>query len=246
MNTQTILSFDIETEGLDARTCSCTVVCTYDGKKGNVYHLQKPATNCTCLPPLTPKNVHHHLQCEACSEWHQSNAAALFSAMDRADWLCGFNCIKFDIPFLQARFSIEDERVKMWTRKTLDIFLFVSEVLQTPCQLKRMLAMNGMPSKSGSGKEAIVMAHKGEWNKLASYCMDDARLTHNLTTMPEILVPAYNNTTTVRVHLTANHCWKIVEKPNEFSGGGGNHDKGHRKRPFPRAVYDVPVQSLFQ
>ena len=212
-----VLSFDIETKpiyqndpdpkaGLNPDISEITVVCTYDGTQSRVYHLCKPAKTCVCRRQTKLRD-----ECAACVVYHAENATALFAAMDSADRLCGYNCVRFDIAFLQKKFQLDNDRVSRWVYKCTDLFLFVSEVMGTYCKLDRLLKMNGLQTKSSSGKEAIQMAFSGMWDELADYCSLDAKLTHNLTMLQRIRVPAFGNTTTVVILQQPSHSWTIEQ-----------------------------------
>lgn len=241
-----VLSFDIETKplnefdrnpraGLDPDLSEVTVACTYDGTESVVYHFCKPAKLCTCR-----RRTNRRPKCVACTSFHTENIKALFAAMDAADRLCGYNCIRFDIAFLQRKFMVDNDRVARWVYKCTDLFFFISEVLDTYCKLDRLLRKNGLQTKSGSGKEAITMAFAGRWDDLAAYCSMDAALTYQLTMMPRICVPAYGNTTTVVVDTLM---WDVLP----------DHDARKRKQPSEKAVvfssralYTNMVNSVFE
>lgn len=228
MNLSDCLTFDIETMGLDATKCRPTVACTYDGETTTVYHLLKPADGCAC-PPALQRHTPDSQLCTHCTKWHAANAAALFAALDSSPHLCGYNCIRFDIPFLQQRYALDSARVGRWVAKCVDLFFFVCHVLDVYCKLQRLLEMNGMQSKSASGQSAIAMAECGQWDRLASYCSDDVRLTHHLTAADSIRVPALRNTASMCVRWTAEHSggsrcgqwWSVHPDPDPFGHGAG-------------------------
>lgn len=216
-----MLAFDIETTGLDPSTCvtchkcgypapvTATVACTYDGEKERIYHLMKPSLHshnglCTCECKAMC-SVGRDNQCNVCMKEHMDNLDAFLDALDKADSLCGFNCIRFDIPFLHKRFKLDDARVGSWVAKCTDVFLVIAETLDVWCGLGRLLRLNGLDTKSGTGKAALDMASMGKWDELASYCAKDSKLTYQLTEMAlhsktGIFTPAYANTTMVYLH----------------------------------------------
>ena len=230
--------------GLDGSKCRPTVACTYDGNTTTVYHLLKPADGCTC-PHGLRRHAHDAGLCMPCTKWHAANAASLFTALDKSPFLCGYNCVRFDIPFLQKRYALDDARVGRWVAKCVDLFFFVCHILNVYCKLQRLLEMNGMQSKSASGSSAIAMAEDGRWEALASYCSDDVRLTHHLTALDSIRVPAFKNTASMCIQWQQQHqhgpgappalSWAVVPDPDPFGlrrcvvkrrGRGGQSDGG--------------------
>jgi hypothetical protein len=191
-----MLSFDIETTGLDPFDGYVTVVCTHDANgTSTAYHLCKPVSDehCSCTREHVSQGPGQH-RCRPCQDWHANNLDTLFEALDNAPVLCGYNAIKFDIPYLQAHFAIPSYRVGAWVAKCVDVFFFVSEVLETMCSLNRMCMLNGMANgKTSSGKEAVSMAHEGRWDELERYCIQDAVITRELTSMRRIRAPAFGN-----------------------------------------------------
>ena len=219
-HTHDMLAFDIETTGLNPLECYVTVVCTYDeNKESRVYHLCKPCCGggdenaggkeCSCTPAQVKLGPGEH-RCIPCREWHADNLYRLFAALDDAPVLCGYNAIKFDISFLQTRFGVPSERAGAWAAKCVDIFFFVSEVLETYCSLDRVCGMNGVAGKISSGKEAVSMAHEGQWDKLEKYCTMDAIITMDLTMKRSIRVPAFGNSGEV-----VSIVWVQSESTNE-------------------------------
>jgi len=103
--------------------------------------------------------------------------------------ICGYNCIQFDIPFLCHQFDIPIERSVEWVRKCIDPFPFLSDTLGVYSKLSQLLYLNGMDSKSASGKDAVDMAYAHQWEKLEEYCAKDAKLTWELVKLPKIKIP---------------------------------------------------------
>lgn len=177
-----MLSIDIETTGLSHLTSYATVACTHDGTGGVCYHLCRPPDEgCTCAGVGPPGED----RCKACRDYHSSNAAALFEALDNAGTICGFNCLRFDIPYLQGKFSLDNGRVGRWAAKTIDLFLLISESFDVFCSLDRALALNGLPRKTGTGAHAVQLAMDARWDDLAEYCMEVKPLLTPHTHSPE-------------------------------------------------------------
>lgn len=160
-----MLSLDIETTDIDPKVSQATVACTYDGTTPKSYHFMKSG------------------------EDHAQNAENLFLELDKAESICGYNCIRFDIPYLQNKYEIDEKRVEKWIAKCIDPFPFLVDELGTYCKLSVLLSMNGMQSKSASGKDAIDMANNQDWENLEKYCARDAKLTWELLNLPKIKVP---------------------------------------------------------
>ena len=79
--TAKMLSFDIETEGLDSSTCRIVVACVYDPDRG----IRR------CFNFLADESK------------FESEKAEFVRCLDEADTLCSFNGVRFDIPFIAAR-----------------------------------------------------------------------------------------------------------------------------------------------
>jgi hypothetical protein len=103
--------------------------------------------------------------------------------MDDAPLLCAFNGVRFDLPFLARRWGIPDERVGGWVRKMVDPFEACKLALNRTFSLNKLLVANGLPVKTGSGLEAVRMAHEKRWGELAEYCMHDTKMTHAAVTL---------------------------------------------------------------
>lgn len=115
-----MLCFDIETTGLDWKTSFATVACTYDGVSSKAYHFHKPCSSpgpqhpnaCSCTRAQAKLGCSYVPggRCAACTDWHTRNLEALFTALDAAPVLCGFNAVGFDIPYLQRRYGVDGDR----------------------------------------------------------------------------------------------------------------------------------------
>ena len=162
-----MLGFDIETTGLmhEIPTAEISVVCTIeaDGMHQTVYNFMA-----------------------ADDEGKVRLREELLRAFGRAERLCAYNAVLFDIPFMQKQLQIPAEVVDEWLGKLCDPFHCVKTCFDFTCKLDKMLALNGLECKSASGLEAVAMAKNGDWQRLEEYCMDDVRLTVQLCQIEKI------------------------------------------------------------
>lgn len=164
------VALDIETTGLRRSLDAITVVCLYG-------HLG---------PGGEPSALTFNLL--AGHSWNK--AQALADALDAAPRIACFNGTRFDIPFLQEGLGLCPARVSAWVLKMFDVFDIASTALGATFRLDVVLALNGMQTKTGSGLQAIEWAkNPADWPKLEAYCMDDTRLTFELSQLPRIRLP---------------------------------------------------------
>jgi hypothetical protein len=76
----------------------------------------------------------------------------------QAPTLAGFNAVRFDLPFIGRSLGVEGDRVDAWVAKCVDPFLGMRSTTGRTCKLQRLLELNGLGSKTGSGADAIALA----------------------------------------------------------------------------------------
>ncbi len=177
-----MLAFDIETTGL-SNTDTITAVCLYDPEHG-IEH--------TYIFALgdDPNDV--------------------IREMDKADQLCAFNGARFDIPFMQKEWKIPTSKVQQWRLKLFDIYEMSTLIFKRGFSLNQLLQKNNIPVKTGTGKEAIVLAHNGQWMELGEYCMHDTKKTYDVSNLSSIQLPMLGNIILVNennmnVYFTVQH-----------------------------------------
>lgn len=170
-----MLSFDIETEGLDPRKHRITVASIYDPQRGicHTYNFLK-------------KDDDYHDDDDD-EQQLQDTINTFLQQLDDAPALCCFNGVKFDVPFIAKRFNVSPTRVHAWMLKLFDIFEICRLVYGSSCSLNALLAANGKEVKSGSGLQAIEWARQGQWELLEEYCMRDTVLTHEISTTQRVV-----------------------------------------------------------
>jgi hypothetical protein len=161
-----MLAFDIETTGLDARACAVTAACVYGDGVASTYLFRNEDPAADLL-----------------------ERERFMAELDAAPRLCAFNGVRFDVPFLHVAWGVPDARVEGWALKTFDVYEACKLALNSTFPLSRLLLLNGLESKSGSGLEAIELARSGRWEALGDYCMQDTRLTYLVSTQARILLP---------------------------------------------------------
>lgn len=149
-----MLCFDIETTGLDATKCRVTVVCVEDFVTGDT-------------------------QCFEFARYPERFAElrdALGLVLDEARSLCGFNAVRFDIPFLVTALKYSNARRIEWSVKTSDILEHSRHLFKSTFSLNLLCQSNDIPVKISDGCQAIKMAANGEWNALNEYCAMDVSI----------------------------------------------------------------------
>jgi RNase_H superfamily len=183
------VSWDIETTGFKFTDSVVTVVSVYSDNIKKVYrfvdHVEDPTDPTKKVKdPRDPSRnlmVPHTKFTERREE--------LLRTLDEADRLISFNGVGFDVPFITGAFNVQPDRVMRWALKTLDVFEIAKRACGRTFKLNLALEMNGFTFKTGSGGEAVEQAYRSEWDELESYCLDDSKLTYQLSTRSRIALP---------------------------------------------------------
>jgi hypothetical protein len=182
-----MVAFDIETMGLDSRKDRVTAACLYGAMDG-----PRPGQQIvrTAADPGT-HIVRTFIFTDDDPVADASLQEEFMAHLDSARFLCTFNGIRFDIPFLQQAWDIPQARVEAWILKTFDVYEACKLGLNATFSLNRLLAANNLESKSGSGLHAIHLAKTGQWEALGDYCMQDTRLTYLVSSQVSISLPLH-------------------------------------------------------
>lgn len=163
-----MLAYDIETTGLSRTRDIITVVCVYGhgcGEHGRVFNFLYP-------------------------DKFEENREELLALLDAAPQLASFNGVRFDAPFIQSYLCVDPARVGAWIQKTFDVWEISKTMLRMTFKMDKLLHVNGFESKSGSGLQAIEWAKDERmWPVLEQYCLDDARLTYEVSMLRNIVLP---------------------------------------------------------
>ena len=237
------LAFDIETLGLldEKPLPEITCVCLYDGTTEHLLQFYK----------VKP-------------EVRAANTTTLLSLLDSAKRLMGFNSVLFDLEFIKRTFSISQDRMSAWVRKTIDPFMFMKFALNSTSGMDPLLKLNGLPSKNGTGAQAISLAlevhpsdflllyrclleasKQGKFEKLLDYCLTDAKLTFKLCKLQDIRLGDGDEIVTIN-HSSGK--WSLSEKISKQSK---YQPKKNKKKVYPMVegivIQDVNMQNaLFQ
>ena len=160
-----VISFDIETTGLDPDVDDITVACVYNPSFQRTFHFQHPGYD------------------------RQESVEAFLGQLDKARVLIAFNGVYFDIPFIAKKFDVEAGRYTAWLCKTLDYFMICKLVFESSCSLNKLLEKNGLNPKTSTGMQAVLWAKEGKWDDIAEYCMDDCKLTYEVSMMSSVKLP---------------------------------------------------------
>ena len=172
-----MLAFDIETQGLSPETAEVTCICACDPETGLAL---------TVIPSLTPAEF---AALDGVLPGLSVDPETILAALDRADRVCAFHGARFDIPFLRARYGIPAERAGAWMLKLVDVYEATFQAFGRAFGLNALLAANGLPSKTDSGANAILLARQREWRRLGEYCMADAAKTHRVSSLARVALP---------------------------------------------------------
>ena len=169
-----MLTFDLETSGLNPRECliTCAAVHDPDAEIEQIFYFARlDGEHTKKLVPMLDR------------------AEEFMALLDAADRLCAFNGARFDLPFIQHQLRASPERVLGWRLKLHDVFEACKLALNITFPLKALLALNDLPGKTGSGADAIQLALDGDWSNLGEYCLNDTRVTHRVSSLHRIRLP---------------------------------------------------------
>lgn len=151
------ICFDIETTGLDALRDEVTMICSQDLATGRrtSYNFGLPSSQDQSVDALTQQ---------------------LIKDFDEADYLCAFNGIRFDLPFMLQALHLHVDVITRWVLKTVDPLEFLRLSGHSTASLDKICTHNNIVSKSSTGLQAIKMAHEGLWEELEEYCQQDVSI----------------------------------------------------------------------
>lgn len=99
----------------------------------------------------------------------------LFRRFEHAEFLIGFNSLKFDLSVL-APYYVGN----IFQFAHLDLLDCVEKALGFRVSLNDLAKNTLGTQKSGHGLMAIEYFHNQQWDKLKAYCLDDVRITKEL------------------------------------------------------------------
>jgi DEAD/DEAH box helicase domain-containing protein len=135
-------------------------------------------------------------------EFFETDLDRLFSLIDQADVLVGFNLLQFDLPALSPYGRLDIPKLPV-----LDLLLLIKEQVGHRLSLDALAKETLGTQKSGMGLDAIKYFQQGDFKKLAAYCMKDVTITRDL----------YDYGRVQRKVKFLNHWNNQVEIPVDFS-----------------------------
>ena len=123
---------------------------------------------------LTVVAIHDSLTNEY-SSYTKEELPKLWSILERADLLIGFNSDAFDIPLLNRYYPGDLSHLR-----SLDLMTEVQKVLGRRIRLQSLAEATLSKGKSGSGLQANEWWKEGKKDKVREYCIEDVRLTREL------------------------------------------------------------------
>jgi len=167
-----MLAFDLETTGLNPKEDLVTCAAVFDPAAGvsRVFFFVRLDEAGHLVPVL-------------------DEAEEFMNLLDKADRICAFNGARFDLPFIRYQLRAPVERVMGWRLKLHDVFEACKLALGVTFPLQKLLELNGLEGKTGSGLTAIQLARDGDMQALGEYCLNDTRVTHTVSSRAHIRLP---------------------------------------------------------
>ena len=169
------VAFDIETEGLHPREHDVTCVAFYTEGVAPITVL---FCDCRHDPDETARR-----------------RDMVIRTLDAAGVILGFNAVRFDLWFLGTRWAIDTSRLASWVLKTRDPHHACYLLADRRVSLASAALVNEVShTKSGTGAEAVLMARRGQFKRLAEYNAQDAVVTWELLMQRErkIVMPFHS------------------------------------------------------
>ena len=123
---------------------------------------------------LTVVGIHDSLTGEYTS-FLKDDLPKLWTIIEQADMLIGFNSDTFDIPLLNRYYPGD-----LTTVRSLDLLSEVYKVLGRRIRLDLLAQATLGRGKSGDGGKANTWWQEGKYDLVREYCIEDVRLTREL------------------------------------------------------------------
>lgn len=128
-----------------------------------------------------PKNLKvsivgiYDYQDERFKSFFEEELPKLFSLLEHASHIIGFNIDNFDFPVLQGYY-----RGNIFQLKTFDILEDIRKIIGRRVALNDIVKETLGKKKSGHGLAAIHLFEEGKLEELKQYCLDDVSLTKEI------------------------------------------------------------------
>lgn len=99
----------------------------------------------------------------------------LWTILEHADMLVGYNSDHFDIPLLNKYYPGDLSHIR-----SLDLLKEIHRVLGRRVKLDSVAEATLGVNKSGNGLQALEWWRKGEIDKVREYCLKDVEITRNI------------------------------------------------------------------
>lgn len=109
------------------------------------------------------------------SSYTKETLPDLWTILEKADMLIGYNSDHFDIPILNKYYSGDLTKIK-----SLDLMKEIKKSLGRRIKLDTIAEGTLGRNKTGHGLEAIVWWRNGEKQKVIDYCIEDVRITKDV------------------------------------------------------------------
>ncbi len=117
----------------------------------------------------------HDSETNEYSSYTKEEFPVLWSIIEHAEMLVGFNSDMFDIPILNRYYPGNLAAIK-----SLDLMVEVQKVLGRRIRLQSLAEATLGRAKSGDGLKAVEWWAQGLEDKVREYCIEDVRITREL------------------------------------------------------------------
>lgn len=114
----------------------------------------------------------HDSETNELTSYYIDELPKLFTLLEHADAIVGYNSDHFDIPILNKYYAGDLTKIK-----SIDLLKEVKNVLGRRLKLDNIAEATLGKKKSGNGLEAVEWWAQGLYEKVRDYCIDDVRIT---------------------------------------------------------------------
>jgi len=117
----------------------------------------------------------HDTETDTFSTFTQEELPQLWTILEKADVLVGYNSDHFDIPILNKYYAGD-----LSTIHSIDLLSEIKNVLGRRLKLDSVAEATLGRKKTGHGLDAVTWWAQGEYEKVKKYCIEDVRITKDV------------------------------------------------------------------